>query len=277
MISILQKNRCLLELQGEGILSFLHNQTTGDLKNLKPFQTTRAFLLEPKGKIVSDLWISVWPECVWCEVDLSKAEEVKLTFQKYLLGKKINLQVLEGTLQTCVGEALESFFSFPKSPHTVEGSCFEFQGARASYFPVENGSWVNVWNPTSVSPENAQAFTLFRLQRKIPLFLKDIFPGDFALQSEFCTKAVSFTKGCYMGQETMARLYSRGENVPKKLKVLEFEHTGEFKEGQRVLCEGEDVGVITSSARGHAMVQIHRKGLEEGKKLTVESQPVRCV
>ena len=62
------------------------------------------------------------------------------------------------------------------------------------------------------------------------------------------SKSVSFTKGCYTGQELVARIDSRGGNVPRPLRLIEIGDAGDVGPGTPVTVDGETVGEITSAA-----------------------------
>lgn len=69
--------------------------------------------------------------------------------------------------------------------------------------------------------------------------------------------SVSFTKGCYTGQELVARIDSRGGNVPRPVRLLQG--AGPYREGAVVTFDGEPVGVVTSAAGDVALAPVMRK------------------
>lgn len=69
--------------------------------------------------------------------------------------------------------------------------------------------------------------------------------------------SVSFTKGCYTGQELVARVDSRGSNTPRHLRLIELD--GEVAAGSPVVADGAEVGRVTSVADGLALAFISRK------------------
>jgi folate-binding protein YgfZ len=74
----------------------------------------------------------------------------------------------------------------------------------------------------------------------------------------FIDASVSFTKGCYTGQELVARVDSRGSNVPRHLRVLEVEGGAAVPAGAEVHHDGAVVGTVTSSADGVALAYVKR-------------------
>ncbi len=80
--------------------------------------------------------------------------------------------------------------------------------------------------------------------------------------SWFIDASVSFTKGCYVGQELVARLDSRGSNVPRHLRVIEFDDGFTAVTGGEIVVGGNPVGTVTSAAAGVALGYVHRSAAD---------------
>lgn len=108
-------------------------------------------------------------------------------------------------------------------------------------------------------------FETQRIARGFPRYAKDYF-DPLPLEVPFMHQAISFTKGCFVGQETVARLYSRGMNVSKQLSRVQTKEP--IQEGDKVfLQDGTEVGEVTSSATAdgitHALSWVSRKGFDQ--------------
>lgn len=86
--------------------------------------------------------------------------------------------------------------------------------------------------------------------------------------------SVSFTKGCYTGQELVARIDSRGGNVPRPIRVIQAD--GELAVGDEVRVDGDVVGVITSAIGDVALAPLMRR-VEVGDSVEVGSLSARVV
>jgi len=86
--------------------------------------------------------------------------------------------------------------------------------------------------------------------------------------------SVSFTKGCYTGQELVARIDSRGGNVPRPIRVIQAD--GELAVGDEVRFDGDVVGVITSASGDVALAPLMRR-VEVGDSVEVGSLSARVV
>ena len=94
-----------------------------------------------------------------------------------------------------------------------------------------------------------------------------ILPGEAGLDEG----AVSFTKGCYPGQEPLARLHNRG-HVNRTLRVLDIE--GEVSEADEVVYDGNVVGRVTSTVSGLALAYV-RVEVPDGAELEVGGRQAR--
>lgn len=86
--------------------------------------------------------------------------------------------------------------------------------------------------------------------------------------------SVSFTKGCYTGQELVARIDSRGGNVPRPIRVIQAD--GELAIGDEVRVDGDVVGVVTSASGDVALAPLMRR-VEVGDSVEVGSLSARVV
>jgi folate-binding protein YgfZ len=77
---------------------------------------------------------------------------------------------------------------------------------------------------------------------------RELTPKTIPAESGVVERSVSFTKGCYTGQELVARIDSRGGNVPRRLRGLVVEGEGVPSAGDAVTVGDTDAGVVTSAA-----------------------------
>ena len=87
-------------------------------------------------------------------------------------------------------------------------------------------------------------------------------------------RSVSFTKGCYTGQELVARIDSRGSKTPRKLRAVLLPDGGSFAAGDAVTIDGREVGVLTSVAGSRGLASVRRE-VEPPVDATVGAATVR--
>jgi folate-binding protein YgfZ len=109
-----------------------------------------------------------------------------------------------------------------------------------------------------------------RIRRCIPRIHKELREGFSPLEAGVLEYAISLTKGCYVGQEAIARVHFRGR-TPRVL--ARFELRGEVSEGDKLLEEGKAVGIITSKSPvdNSALGYVLRAKAQEGKEFISDS------
>ena len=100
-----------------------------------------------------------------------------------------------------------------------------------------------------------------------PLMGVDVTDGTIPQETGLVAETISFEKGCFLGQELVARLDSRGGRVNHHLRILRFEGSAP-EVGTEVLKEGEQVGVLSSATKGVGLALL-RRGVEPGETVTV--------
>lgn len=128
-----------------------------------------------------------------------------------------------------------------------------------------------------LAPVGWRAVETVRVERGVPRFGADFGPGHFPQETGLEEEAVSYTKGCYLGQEVVARIHYRG-GVNRHLRGLIFEGVEEVPApGTDLLLEGRSVGAvgtaISSPELGRAGLAVLHKRAEPGTDLEVAMDP----
>jgi len=110
-----------------------------------------------------------------------------------------------------------------------------------------------------------------RILARTPRWGREIDDGILPAEAGLDGRAVSFSKGCYPGQEPLARLHNRG-HVNRTLRVLEFD--GQVCQADEVRYAGAVVGRITSAVPGLALAYV-RVEVPDGAELEVGGRPAR--
>jgi folate-binding protein YgfZ len=123
--------------------------------------------------------------------------------------------------------------------------------------------------PTSIEPEELERA---RIEAAIPAWGKELDDSILPAEAGLDETHISFTKGCYPGQEPIARLRHRG-HVNRRLRVLE---AGAASQGDEIEHEGKTVGRVTSAVPGRALGYV-RVEVPEDAELGVAGAPVRQI
>jgi folate-binding protein YgfZ len=261
-------DRAKIELTGSERLPFLDGLVTADLKTLSPGTSAYALLLNEKSRVLGDLRVYILPDSFVLDLGAAQKESVLRILEKARvsddvefrdLGAVGHIEVLglasSGAIDKVLGGDVRgladgSFLTVPLSPR---GRAY----VRVIRSPPMNG--YAVWSPDSslsreweafsragVEPVGRDAMEVLRIEAGIPGFGADM--GEDTLALEVAPEsAISFTKGCYVGQEIVARGTYVGQ-VRRKLLGLRVDGEIVPARGDRVSNDGHEVGRVTSAA-----------------------------
>ncbi len=274
-----------LELLGADRHRFLHNYVTCDVKGLVPGAGAYGFFTSPQGKILSDAVLLAQEDRLWVEVAREQVEPLLAHLGKYLLADRVEIRALDGMTPVAVLGPRASDVLGVDLPSLVAS----WSHARVSVLGTEvvlqrrglmgAPAWT-AWSPEPLADRLVEAgamrvgfdtLEVARAEAGIPRFGQD-FGADNFPQETGIEEAVSYTKGCYLGQEIVARIHYRG-GVQNLLRGLVFD--GEPAPGSVILHEGRAAGKATTVVRSPVLGKtvglgiLHRR-VEPGTQVEVE-------
>ncbi len=137
-------------------------------------------------------------------------------------------------------------------------------------------TWWSQCRDAGVRAAGQQAFETLRIESGVPLYGRDLGPDTLALEAPLGA-AISFNKGCYLGQEVVERVTARG-HVNRKLVGLDLDGDAVPDDGAPLYAEEREVGRVTSAAwswrraRPVALGYVRREHLAPGTVLTLREQ-----
>lgn len=258
-----------LVLSGEDRARFLHGQVTCAVKDLSPGEGTYGFLATLKGRVEVELVVLATDDELWLDLPPGRAEALQERLAKYVIVDRVEFSEPDMSVLTLLGPTCFEVAT------KVTGLALEDEGAwhhRAASIGGVSVRWVREPQRSAAAagtdgvslwlrPDNAPAvrealrkagavevgqgaFDRLRLEQGRPLwgvdFGEDTFPQETGLED-----AVSYTKGCYLGQEVIARIHYRG-GVQRHMRRLRL--SGPVDEGADLVLDGKSVGRLTSTA-----------------------------
>ena len=214
-----------LALTGTGAKQFLQGQVSNDVLALTPGSGCYAAFLTPKGKMLGDLRILDAGSELWLDTERVALQELFNMIRRFSLGYDVQLhkRTLERGLVSLLGpdsERLSGVTGLPEAEHahlvaTVDG--IDVRAVRTDVgidLICEADRTNDVTRALSglgvecVSDATAECV---RIERGRPRYGADLDDSVIPQEADLNDRAVSFQKGCYVGQETVARLFYRGK------------------------------------------------------------------
>lgn len=211
-----------LQIGGEDAANFLQGQFTNDLRPLEKTPAVYGLWLNVKGKVLADSFVlrGDGPNEFWIGSYFSPAKEIRERLESFVIADDVTI-----TDVTSDWAAVSVFDDGTARPLTAPaGSGLVFPGRRTKAGNVE---WVfpaaemeQVRTKFSGAAElTADDVARMRINAGIPAVPVDLGPGDLPNEAGLEAEAISYTKGCYLGQEVMARLKSMGQVRRRLLRV----------------------------------------------------------
>jgi folate-binding protein YgfZ len=257
--------RAKISLTGGDRVRWLNGMVTNNVRDLEPGCGVYAFLLNPQGHILGDLYAYNRGESLLVDTDQSQVEKILAVFDKYIIMDDVEVANV-GDRLTAVGIA------GPKSREMLQAAGFKVPDLKPLQFvgttwqeisatlvrgdnpQVEsfelflargdNDRVSEALSKVGAKPVGTAALDLLRIAAGIPRYGVDIHERDLPQETEQ-ERALNFSKGCYVGQEIVERIRSRGQ---VRRKFTGFSIEGKLPAvGSRIQVDGKDVGEITSA------------------------------
>jgi folate-binding protein YgfZ len=273
-----------LEVTGEERLSWLAGLVTQDIGGLKSGAGAYAVSVAKNGRLQAELWVLVSDERILVATQRTVRDELFEAMDRYLIMEDAELVVPEQEYAWWLAHG-------PLAADVVAAA--KAAGAEAALAHLGELPTAIVAAPTTTTHNLAEILTnvpgallatpdawkRIRIERMLPRFGVDFdvkcFPQEACLEH----LAVSFSKGCYVGQEAVFMLEKRG-HVKKRLVRLVLDDAVEIESGAAIQTpEGEAVGTVTSAIAGegdtYAMGLVRYKQTLSGTELVVAGHPAK--
>jgi folate-binding protein YgfZ len=292
-----------LVVAGADRRSYLHGLLTNDIGALGPGQGCYAAYLTPQGRMITDLTVYELGDVVLLTLPRATIDGVKTKLEQFVFTEEVQ-----------IGDVSETFASVavvgPQAAPVAAGVLGGVTEAQLTGLPAHgnlraaaDGEAVIVLRVTdagvpgyellidrarmpelrarlvtagavALDPETAEAI---RIEAGVPKFGRDMDEETIPLEAGIEARAISLTKGCYVGQEVIIRVLHRGHGrVARKLVGLLVDGTAAPAPGTPVLSsDGQEIGHVTSSAISPsiggpiALAYVHRDYVEPGTPVAV--------
>jgi folate-binding protein YgfZ len=256
----------LMWVEGPDAASFLHGLVSNDVLALAPGDATHALLLDERGHVRADMRVARDADDAFTlVVDPDQAGALAEALDRYHFSEALELIGPEPFALLTVGgagavDAAGAELTVPgRVPGTVDLVVGDADAALAAL---------------GLPEAPAEALEALRVEAGVPRVGVDTGAGTLVQEAGLETRAVSFDKGCYLGQETVARAQYRGR-VNRRLRGLRLEAPAQA--GAAVRRDGRELGRVSSAAvhpeLGPIALATLRREAEPGAEVEVEGVP----
>ncbi|MGC4114823.1 MAG: aminomethyl transferase family protein [Myxococcales bacterium] len=233
-----RSERGKLRLTGSERVGFLHGQVSNDIKSLAPGRGCYTTLLTPKGHMVGDGRLLLRADDALFDTEPGREGPLQKLFEHHLISEDVEVSdvTAQYALLSLLGPAAPEIVASALGgtrPHLEEHRHCDRQGvlvvgARLGALegldllvPAERaalvlGSLLERGQPHGLVPVGSEAWEIARVEQGVPRFGADMDEETIPLEANLTERALSFNKGCYVGQEVIARASFRG-GVRRKL------------------------------------------------------------
>ncbi|MGH9496840.1 MAG: YgfZ/GcvT domain-containing protein [Candidatus Sulfotelmatobacter sp.] len=290
--------RAKISLTGADRVRWLNGMVTNNIRDLAADHGVYAFLLNPQGKILGDLYAYDRGDSITVDTDASQIEKILATFDHYIIMDDVEVRNLSSEI-TALG------VTGPKARDILAGAGFtivELEPLQLQAISWQNLDCTIVRNDVPhndpqfagyeiwVAPENvrqlwdalvaagatpigSEALELHRIVCGMPRYGVDIRERDLPQETDQA-RALNFNKGCYVGQEIVERIRSRGA-VHRKF--FGFVADAPITPGTKIIAAEKEMGEITSAAiveapsgdKTVALGYIRREAAAPGREVTI--------
>jgi folate-binding protein YgfZ len=303
--------RNAIGVSGRDRASYLQGLLTNDVQALAPGTGCYAAWLTPQGRMLTDLHVFESGDMILLDVPATELAATLQRLDQFLFSEDVQLADLSTTLASVWIHGPAAPALLEKTLTGVQGlaSWPEYQNARATFdagvsskndprphFPVVVARVSQLGVPgfvVYVEPSakadlerrlvdagaviaEQSAIEAARIEAGYPMFGVDMTDDTIPLEAGIEERAISFSKGCYVGQEVIIRVLHRGHGrVARKLVALRLEGDAPAVRGAKIYAGDRQVGSVTSAAMSPdlgsvALGYVHRDFTEPGTQLSVE-------
>jgi folate-binding protein YgfZ len=301
-------------LAGVDRARFLHGQVTNDVKKLRVGEGCYAAITTAKGKMESDLNIFALADELLLDFEPGLAEKISARLEKFIVADDVQivdaaphygLLSVQGPKAEAAVRALSLFSEIP----AAQFSSVKISDATLGEIYLANHSQLGASGFDLFVPNNSlgavadkliaaakriggravgwTAFETARIENGIPRFGADMDETNFPLECGIEPRAVTYNKGCYVGQEVINRIHSVG-HVNRELHGLRLADDLKIlpPRGEKLFFNGKEVGHVTSAVKSPtlganiALGYVRREANQIGNKLTLRMEgesPVKIV
>jgi len=301
-----RSERGRIVVSGPDRSAYLQGLLTNDIVALKPGQGCYAAYLTPQGRMIADLFVYEVGDLILLTMVHEVTDAVLSKLDQFIFAEEVKLGDVTATFGQCavVGPQAPTIVACVLTGVSVEVlSALEEHGNVRAFFDGQPAIVVRVTDTgepgfdlfveraqiddlkaklqqtgaTAIDEATADAL---RIEAGVPVFHRDMDEQTIPLEAGIEARAISFTKGCYVGQEVIIRVMHRGHGrVARKLVGLVISGSLAPTSGAPIRSDDREIGYVTSATLSPALKQpialayVQRDFLHPGTAVIVDNAP----
>ena len=287
-------DRGRIKVTGKDRVRFIHAMSTNNVEKLHAGEGIQTLFLNGRGHIQAEALALIAQEYLLLDFDAHRRKSLPLHLGKYIVMDDVSVEEIDASLSAIAieGPQAEQGMSTiavippPGKLNHVTGSDHRvvrhsLSGGTGFWLLVpstEKKAWIRQVESASVLPADENEWQTVRVENRIPLDSID-YPDKSIPQQAGRLCAVSFSKGCYLGQEIVERVRSRG-NLQRTLEGLEVESSDLPEPDSPVIWREKEIGRLTSPVFSPTMGKVLafallKSGVPRDGLLTVDGHKAR--
>jgi folate-binding protein YgfZ len=291
-----------INVSGKDRVRWLHNMVTNNVRDLPVNRGNYNFVLNAQGRILGDMYIYNRGESFALETDASQVQTLINAMKRFIIMDKVELVEIGGdsvSVGVC-GPKTESVLvaaginASNMQPLEVRDVGFDDIAATLVCGPEQRPGWFEFWlDPNKAQdlwnllvkagakPVGTQALEMWRVLQGIPSYRQDIRDRDLPQETEQA-QALNFTKGCYIGQEIVERIRSRGQVHRKFTGFIFGDHVPALRKYEsegRALAEITSIAKVPTSQgpRNIGLGYVRREAIAAGPRIALDGVEATAV
>ncbi len=245
--------RTKLRITGNDRVRFLNGQITNDVRKATESVATEACVLNAKGKLTADIFLSAASDCFWVDADPDLRKALPARIERYIIAHDVQID-----------DVTDRFSIF----HVLSGAApdvADCQRILSTRRFAETGwdIWADSEFHDAVSQQLSSMFRFFdgasaeilRIEHGIPRWGRELTEEIIPVEANLEEHTIDYEKGCYIGQEVISRIKMSGQ-TNKRLCGLISLHDTPLRAGMKLAstsANGRQVGWITSATRSERL------------------------
>ncbi len=237
-------DRGVVKVSGADAVDFLHRMLSQDIKRLEPGCAALSCILDPKAHLLGLPLVWRFDDFLLLDLAAEAAETAVPHLERYVITEDVAFEDVTGeTLRfALIGpKAKEAFGDLEPEKHADGILRFDL-GTTPAFEGL--GPFDTILQRTEVSLVEAEAFDILRVEERVPAWGAELGPEVTPLEARLEDEAISWTKGCYPGQEPVSMAHHRG-HPPNLLVRLDLSQW--TKPGTLLLVDGRKAGRVTTA------------------------------